>query len=61
MPYVPLRKAVEQLGLHPNTLRRYADEGKIEFIRNEGGQRLYNVKSYIDGAARASLICYCRV
>ncbi len=24
---VPLRKAVQHLGLHPNTLRKYADEG----------------------------------
>ena len=76
MPYVPLRKAVEQLGLHPNTLRRYADQGKIEIIKNEAGQRLYNVESYIRkgsssgvspdaceprGAANTSLICYCRV
>lgn len=61
MPYVPLRKAVEQLGLHPNTLRRYADEGKIEIIKNEAGQRLYNVESYIRGVQATSLICYCRV
>lgn len=61
MAYVPLRKAVERLGLHPNTLRRYADQGKIQIIKNEAGQRLYNVESYIRGAARASLICYCRV
>lgn len=61
MSYVPLRKAVERLGLHPNTLRRYADEGKIQIIKNEAGQRLYNVEAYIRGAANASLICYCRV
>ncbi|MGL5834803.1 MAG: IS607 family transposase [Waterburya sp.] len=61
MAYVPLRKAVERLGLHPNTLRRYADEGKIQIIKNEAGQRLYDVESYVRGAARASLVCYCRV
>ena len=59
--FVPLRKAVEILGLHPNTLRKYADQGKIRIIKNEAGQRLYDVQSYIDGAARASIICYCRV
>lgn len=74
--YVPLRKAVEVLGLHPNTLRKYADQGKIKSIKNEAGQRLYDVQSYISGAARASrglqgataggahspsLVCYCRV
>jgi predicted site-specific integrase-resolvase len=30
-------------------------------VKNEAGQRLYNVESYIRGAANASLICYCRV
>ncbi len=59
--YVPLRKAVEILGFHPNTLRKYADLGKIKSIKNEAGQRLYDVHSYINGATRASLICYCRV
>ena len=61
MAYVPLRKAVEKLGLHPNTLRRYANEGKIPIIKNEAGQRLYDVEAYIRGAANASLVCYCRV
>lgn len=41
--------------------RKYADEGKIEIIKNEAGQRLYNAQSYIRGATRASFICYCRV
>jgi predicted site-specific integrase-resolvase len=61
MPYVPLRKAVEFLGLHPHTLRKYADEGKIESIKNEAGQRLYNVESYKRDATRTSIVCYCRV
>jgi predicted site-specific integrase-resolvase len=61
MAYVPLRKAVEFLGLHPHTLRKYADEGKIESIKNEAGQRLYNVESYQRGATRATVVCYCRV
>ncbi len=59
--YIPLRKAVERLGLHPNTLRRYADNGRIESIKNEAGQRLYDVDSYIYGATRTSIVCYCRV
>lgn len=61
MAYVPLRKAVEYLGLHPHTLRKYADEGKIESIKNEAGQRLYNVKSYRQRATQPAVICYCRV
>ena len=58
---VPLRKAVQQLGLHPNTLRKYADVGKIKTIKNEAGQILFDVQSYVNGATRTSLICYCRV
>ena len=62
MAYIPLRKAVEFLGLHPNTLRRYADEGKIKSIKNPAGQRLYDVESYIRGdSIRTPTICYCRV
>jgi predicted site-specific integrase-resolvase len=52
---------VEFLGLHPHTLRKYADEGKIESIKNEAGQRLYNVESYVSGATRITTVCYCRV
>ncbi|QOV24434.1 IS607 family transposase [Anabaenopsis elenkinii] len=63
MPYIPLRKAVEFLGLHPNTLRRYADEGKIKSIKNPAGQRLYDVESYVKGSdsIATTTICYCRV
>jgi predicted site-specific integrase-resolvase len=47
--------------LHPHTLRKYADEGKISHIKNEAGQRLYDVESYQRGATRTAVICYCRV
>jgi hypothetical protein len=37
--YIPLRKAVEFLELHPHTLRKYADEGLqallVRFMRGE--------------------------
>lgn len=58
---IPLRKAVQELGLHPNTLRKYADEGKIKSIKNEAGQRLFDVQSYVRGATLSSVVCYCRV
>ncbi|WP_017747946.1 IS607 family transposase [Scytonema hofmannii] len=62
MAYIPLRKAVEFLGLHPNTLRKYADEGKIKSIKNSAGQRLYDVESYTKGDSTGiTTICYCRV
>ena len=61
MVYVPSRKASAALGLHPQTLRRYADQGKISYYRNSAGQRLYDVDAYLRGASRPTIVCYCRV
>ena len=61
MVHLPSRKAAERLGLHPQTLRRYAAEGKIPFYRNAGGQRLYDVDTYLRGTSEPEVICYCRV
>ena len=61
MCYLPSRKAAERLGLHPQTLRRYARQGKINFYLNSGGQRHYDVDSYLRGKADPETICYCRV
>jgi predicted site-specific integrase-resolvase len=57
---VPLRKAVELTGLHPNTLRKYADEGIIE-AKRVGRQRLFNVSSLKSLSSKSSVICYTRV
>ena len=61
MVYVASRKAAAMLGLHPQTLRRYADQGNIPHYRNSAGQRLYDVDTYLCGAARPTIVCYCRV
>ena len=61
MVYVASRKAAAMLGLHPQTLRRYADQGKIPHYRNSAGQRLYDVDAYLRGAISPQVICYCRV
>ncbi|MCG5061450.1 MAG: IS607 family transposase [Limnoraphis sp. WC205] len=63
MSLVPLRKAVEKTGLHPNTLRKYADEGRIYSIRNAANQRLFDVDSFIRDIVPQTnyQICYCRV
>ena len=61
MVYLPSRKAAERLGLHPNTLRTYADRGKIPHYRNSAGQRLYEVDAYLRGSIPAETVCYCRV
>jgi len=61
--YIPLRKARERLGLHGDTLRRYADEGYIKSIRTKGGKRLFEVDEFIKGKSVDNIvtICYCRV
>jgi predicted site-specific integrase-resolvase len=61
MGYVPLREAVKRLGLHKNTLRKYADNGIIPSIRNPAGQRMYDVEAYLGASIGNALICYCRV
>jgi predicted site-specific integrase-resolvase len=60
--YVTLREARKQLGLHPNTLRKYADEGIIETIKTPSGQRRFNVESFIKQKQNSlQTILYCRV
>lgn len=59
--YKPTRKAAEELGVCPNTLRNWANEGKIRYIRTSSGQRRYDTSSVITPDARHSGVCYCRV
>jgi predicted site-specific integrase-resolvase len=59
--YIPSRKAVKYLGVCANTLRKWADEGKIKYIRNPAGQRLYDVKSIEQSSPTCKSYCYCRV
>ena len=61
MNYVPSRVACERLGLHPNTLRRWADTGRIKSFRTETGQRRYDVDDYLRGSISPAVVCYCRV
>ena len=44
---VPSRTACETLGISANTLRKWADEGKISHIRTAAGQRRYDVAGYL--------------
>lgn len=59
MRYVPLRTAVEITGLHPHTLRKYADNGTIHCKRTPFGQRLFNIDAWAGCTART--VCYARV
>lgn len=61
MPYVSPRQACKLLSIHENTLRNWANAGKIEHIRTESGQRRYDVDSYLRGRGASSVVCYCRV
>ena len=61
MRYVPSREASRILGVHPQTLRKWASDGSIQHIRTESGQRRYDVESYLGQAKPVTTICYCRV
>ena len=61
MRYVPSREASRILGVHPQTLRTWAREGRINYIRTEGNQRRYDVDSYIGLSKPIITVCYCRV
>lgn len=58
--YMKSGKACAHLGVHANTLRKWANEGKIRYIRQPGGQRLYDVSS-VGGDGGKRRVCYCRV
>lgn len=61
MKYLPTRKAAKMLGIHPNTLRRWADSGKISTFRTDSGHRRYDVESYLNTCNDVKTVCYCRV
>ena len=61
MQYLPSREADKILGLHPHTLRRYADTGIIPSIKTQSGQRRYDVQTYLGNSKPSSTVCYCRV
>lgn len=60
MKYVKCGIAARQLGVHVNTLRNWANEGKVKTIRTPGNHRLYAVESLVK-EHDAETICYCRV
>jgi predicted site-specific integrase-resolvase len=64
--YLQSRKACEYSGLGYQTLRNYAEQGKIKTYRTPSGQRMYNkscLKAFIgDGHAdERKKVIYCRV
>jgi excisionase family DNA binding protein len=61
MKYYTSREASKLLDVHPNTLRRWADNGEIEAIRTVSGQRRYCIDKYLQVTSSDKVICYCRV
>lgn len=54
-----LREAVQATGLHPNTLRKYADNGLIPCFRVPNGDRRFDVSTIVN--SRTATVCYARV
>ena len=46
--WVSLRRAADILGVHPATVRNWADTGKLSFRRTAGKHRRFNVKDLND-------------
>lgn len=61
MKYYTSREASKILDVHANTLRKWADDGKIEAIKTAAGQRRYNLDQYLQNNQQRTIVCYCRV
>jgi putative resolvase len=65
--FIPIRKASQLTGIGPQTLRQYAEVGKVEAYRTPTGQRMFNTQSllrfigHIPSAQTKRKIIYCRV
>ena len=65
MRYYSVEQAAAMSGFHPNTIRRWADDGTIPSYRTKGGHRRVCIDDYIKSPDAPSeervTICYCRV
>jgi excisionase family DNA binding protein len=52
MPKISIQEASDLLGVHPDTLRRWEDEGKITSERTTGGHRRYDVAKLLGTTER---------
>ena len=61
--YKSTKDACEILGVCKKTLHNWANEGKIDYIRTEGGWRKYNIDKYLkeNNLQEKIKVCYCRV
>lgn len=62
MPKISRKDASDLLGVHPDTLRRWEEEGKIVAEGTSGGHRRYDVAKLLGTVEReGKTICYARV
>jgi len=61
MAYINTCEAARKLGVHPNTLRNWANANKIKHIKTPGSQRRYDIDDFLGEQKEAATICYCRV
>jgi len=72
--YVPARVAKKIIGVHGDSLRVWANQGRIPYIRTPGGDRRYNISEFLEqlrespenetdkeGDLERTKVCYCRV
>ena len=57
MKYLPGKKAAALLGIHQNTLRKYADRGIIPSFKTASGQRRYDVDAFLNQPAEIETVC----
>ena len=57
MKYLPGKKGAALLGIHQNTLRKYADRGIIPSFKTASGQRRYDVDAYLNQPAEIETVC----
>lgn len=60
MRYIKGKEAAEILDVSQNTLRKLADDGRIDTIRISG-QRRYNIDAFLGTCRESATVCYCRV
>ena len=61
MELLSTKKTCERLGIHPNTLRKWADEGKSKHFKTDAGQRRYEVHSVLPSSTHRRKSVYARV
>ena len=57
MKYFRSKEAAKHYNVHPNTLRKWADLGKVKFKREKNGNRFYEVEKNIQKIEYTNVVC----